>query len=115
MWKIEPVGPDKPALVFADEEDPLVIVDHPVAFALVAITLLPPRFATILCEENPIVCADSPATVLSNKPDTAEWKFADVFVAFPRLAAVLCVEHVGILSDDPPLIGVREVDIPERC
>ena len=86
------VGPDKPALGFADEEDPLVVVDHPVAFARVAVSLLPPRFATVLCEENPIVGADSPTAAFGHEPDAAERKLADVFIPFPRFPAVLRVQ-----------------------
>ena len=85
------IGPNKPALGSADEEHALVVIDHPVPFTLVAVRLLTPRFATVFCEENPIICADSPATAFGNKPNTAEWKLADVFIPLPRLAAVLCV------------------------
>ena len=109
------IGPNEPALILADEEDPLVIIDHPVPFTRVAVTLLPPCFTTVFCEENPIVCTDSPASAFALEPDTTERELADVFVSFPRFTTVLRVQNIGILSDDPPHIGVCKVDIPEHC
>ena len=85
------IGPDKPTFVLTDEEDPLVVIDHPVTFTFVAVRLLPPRFASVLCKENAVICADSPTTAFGNKPDTAEWKLTDVFIPFPRFPTVLCV------------------------
>ena len=108
------VAPGNPTFIVANEEDFLVIVNQPVAFAIKAVALFAPCFAGGFGIKNPVIFADNPASRIVDEPDAVEGEFADVFVSVPLFSAVFGIKDIGIFTDNPTFFRIGEEDISEH-